>query len=104
MGRVVKLFGEPTGLFCGPYQTNWGPHRTIRGSCQTIWGPYTVQSVGYRTSPLGRVAQMKIRKKIIDAIFNKKMGVNFLFGKNAKPRGVWQKTILFPDFHLCNLP
>ena len=30
---------------------------------------------------------VKFVSAIKDAIFNKKMGVNFLFGKNAKPGG-----------------
>ena len=47
---------------------------------------------------------VKFVSAIIDAIFNQKMGVNFLFGKNAKPRGVWQKTTLFPDFFVATFP
>ena len=52
---------------------------------------------------------VKFVSAIIDAIFNKKMGVNFLFGKNAKrgggggPRGVWQKTTLFRIFFFGTL-
>ena len=43
-------------------------------------------------------------------ISKKKLGVNFFRRENDQtgggggPRGVWQKTTLFPDFHLCNLP
>ena len=51
---------------------------------------------------------VKFVSAIKDAIFNKKNGGNFFFEKmpngGGGPRGVWQKTTLFPDFHLCNLP
>ena len=51
---------------------------------------------------------VKFVSAIKDAIFKKQMGVNFFFEKmpnwGGGPRGVWQKTRLFPDFHLCNLP
>ena len=51
---------------------------------------------------------VKFVSAIKDAIFNKKMGVNFFFEKmpnwGGGPRGVWQKTTFFPVFFLCTLP
>ena len=45
---------------------------------------------------------VKFVSAIKDAIFNKKMGVNFFFEKmpnwGGGPRGVWQKPRLFPVF------
>ena len=47
---------------------------------------------------------VKFVSAIKDAIFNKKMGVNFFPVIKTKPggdpRGIWQKTRLFPDFLL----
>ncbi len=45
----------------------------------------------------------------IDAFFNKKNGGQIFSPKKDQtggggPRGVWQKTILFPDFFLATFP
>ena len=70
--------------------------------CWLFWPTMTKNNKGnlfvFEVGP-----SVKFVSAIEDAIFKKKIGVNFLFGKNAKPgkggpRGVWQKTTLFPDF------
>ena len=51
---------------------------------------------------------VKFVSAIKDAIFKKKMGVIFLFGKmpnwGGGPRGVWQKTTFFPGFFCAPFP
>ena len=52
---------------------------------------------------------VKFVSAIKDAIFNKKIGVNFFLkkcqtGGGGGPGGVWQKTTLFPVFFCAPFP